>query len=97
MWDMLKNTTTYDKYFFSHYKVYYTVDTMLEYFSDSRIWGIALPIWSDADIRSGIYKLKEAGKKIFVFTAYSEDDILDIIDMGGDGLYIDDIGILNIK
>lgn len=97
MWDMLKNTTTYDKYFFSHYKVYYTVDTMLEYFSDSRIWGVALPTWSDADIRSGIYKLKRAGKKIFIFTAYSEDDILDIIDMGGDGLYIDDIGILNTK
>lgn len=97
MWDMLKNTTTYDKYFFSHYKVYYTVNTMLEYFSDSRIWGIALPTWSDADIRSGIYKLKEAGKKIFVFTAYSEDDILDIIDMDGDGLYIDDIGIFNIE
>ncbi len=90
MWDTLKETTTYDKYLFSHYKVYYTVDTMLEYFLDDRIWGIALPTWSDEDIRSGISKLKQAGKEIFVFTAYTDDDILDIIEMGGDGFYIDD-------
>lgn len=97
MWNVLKETTTYDRYFFSHYKVYYTIDTMLKYFSDSRIWGVALPIWSDSDIRAGIYKLKQAGKKIFVFTATATDDVLDIIDMGGDGFYADDPSVLNIN
>lgn len=95
MWNAIKETTTYDRYFFSHYKVYYTVDTMLKYFSDSRIWGVALPIWSDSDIRAGIYKLKQAGKKIFVFTAVTADDVLDVIDMGGDGLYVDEPSIVN--
>lgn len=94
MWDTLKDTTTYEKYFFSHYKVYYTVDMMINYFKDDRIWGVALPIWSDADIRSEIYKLKQCFKKIFVFTAYTIDDIFDIINMGGDGLYMDDPSIL---
>lgn len=97
MWNVLKETTTYDRYFFSHYKVYYTIDTMLKYFSDSRIWGVALPIWSDSDIRAGISKLKQAGKKIFVFTAITTDDVLDIIDMGGDGFYADDPRVLNIN
>lgn len=96
MWDTLKDTTTYDKYLFSHYKVYYTVDTMLDYFKDDRIWGVALPIWSDSDIRSEIYKLKQSSKKIFVFTAYNIDDVFDIINIGGDGLYMDDPSILKV-
>lgn len=95
MWNTLKECTTYDKYLFSHYKVYYTIDTMIEYFLDTRIWGISLPLWSDSDIRSGIYKLKDIGKKIFVFTAYNYDDVLDIKNMGCDGLYVDNPSVMH--
>ena len=97
MWELLQNTTTFDKYFFSHYKVYYTVDMMLEYFEDERIWGIALPLYTDGDIRSQLYKIQQAGKKIFVFTAYSQTDIQDVIDMGANGVYVDYPNIISNK
>lgn len=97
MWNILKETTTFDKYLFSHYKVYYNVDMIIEYFQDERIWGISIPIWSDSDFRSQVYRLKEMNKKIFVFTAYNNEDVLDIINMGGDGLYVDDPLIVKNK
>lgn len=97
MWNILKETTTFDKYLFSHYKVYYNVNMIIDYFYDERIWGISIPIWSDSDFRSQIYRLKEMNKKIFVFTAYNNEDVLDIINMGGDGLYVDDPLILKNK
>ncbi|MBE6534864.1 MAG: hypothetical protein E7678_07890 [Ruminococcaceae bacterium] len=88
MWDIVKETTTFDRYFFSHYKVYYTVDTMLEYFSDERIWGFALPAYTDGDIRSQLYRVKET-KKIFVFTPTTKEGVLDAAAMGADGVYLD--------
>lgn len=90
MWNILKKTTTFYKYLFSHYKVYYNVDMILDYFIDDRIWGISIPVWSDSDFCSQIYRLKQANKKIFVFTAYNNDDFSSIINMGGDGLYVDE-------
>lgn len=98
MWDILKEGTTFDKYFYSRYKACYAVDVILDYFGDDeRIWGVAMSTYVDSDIRSQIYKLKNAGKKIFVFTAYEADDVYDIIDMGGDGLYVDYPDIIPIK
>ena len=88
MWDIVKETTTFDRYFFSHYKVYYTVDTMLKYFSDERIWGFALSTLTDADIRSQLYRVKET-KKIFVFTPTTTEGVLDAAAMGADGVYLD--------
>jgi hypothetical protein len=92
MWDIVKETTTFDRYLFSHYKVYYTVDTMLEYFSDERIWGFALPMYKDGEIRSQLYKAKEK-KQIFVFTPQNEEDVLDAA-MGADGVYLDFISLI---
>ena len=88
MWDIVKETTTFDRYFFSHYKVYYSVDTMLEHFSDDRIWGFALPSYTDGYIRSQLYRVK-ATKKIFVFTPQNLDEVLDAAEMGADGVYLD--------
>lgn len=88
MWDIVKETTTFDRYFFSHYKVYYTVDTMLEYFSDERIWGFALSTFTDEDIRSQLYRVKKT-KKIFVFTPKDKEGVLDAAAMGADGVYLD--------
>jgi glycerophosphoryl diester phosphodiesterase len=88
MWDIVKQTTTFDRYLFSHYKVYYTVDTLMEYFSDSRIWGIALPTYTDGDIRANLHLLKQT-KKIFVFTPQSPAEVLDASQMGADGVYLD--------
>jgi glycerophosphoryl diester phosphodiesterase len=93
MWDIVKETTTFDRYLFSHYKVYYTVDTMLEYFSDERIWGFALPMYKDGEIRSQLYKAKEK-KQIFVFTPQNEEDVLDAAAMGADGVYLDFISLI---
>lgn len=94
MWEIVKETTTFDRYFFSHYKVYYSVDTMIEHFSDDRIYGIAIPNYSDNYIRSNLYRLKDLGKKIYVFTPLTYDDVLDCIRMGADGIYVNDLNIL---
>lgn len=94
MWDIVKETTTFDRYFFSHYKVYYTVDMMLEYFDDDRIWGFALSTYTDGDIRSQLYRVKET-KKIFVFTPKSNNEILDAASMGADGVYLDFVSLLD--
>ena len=88
MWDIAKETTRFDRYLFSHYKVYYTVDMMLKYFSDERIWGFALPTYTDGDIRSQLYRVKET-KKIFVFTPHNMAEIYDAASMGADGVYLD--------
>ena len=89
MWDIVKETTSFDRYFFSHYKVYYTVDMMLNYFGDEqRIWGFALSTHTDGDIRSQLYRVKET-KKIFVFTPTTKEGVLDAAAMGADGIYLD--------
>ena len=94
MWDIVKETTTFDKYLFSHYKVYYTVSMILEYFSDSRIWGISIPTYADSDFRSQIYKLKET-KLLFVFTPSTVEDVLDAVSMGADGIYLDFVDLID--
>ena len=94
MWDIVKETTTFDKYLFSHYKVYYTVSMILEYFSDSRIWGVSIPIYADSDFRSQIYRLKET-KLLFVFTPLTAEDVLDAATMGADGVYLDSIDLIH--
>ncbi len=94
MWEICKDDTSFDRYLFSHYKVYYTVDTMLEYFSDERIWGFALPTYTDADIRSQLYRVT-AIKKIFFFTPQSEADVDDALSAGADGVYLDYIDLVN--
>ena len=96
MWDALSETTTFDRYLFSHYKVYYSIDSMLEYFSDERIWGIALPMWSDNYIRSNIYRLKEAGKLIMIFTPSTKEEAAEAFSLGADGIYADTPGIIDL-
>ena len=93
MWDIVKEQTSFDRYLFSHYKVYYTVDTMLEYFSDERIWGFALPTYTDRDIRSRISEIKET-KVILVFTPKTKKDVTDALSMGANGVYLDFISLL---
>ena len=94
MWERVKETTSFDRYFFSHYKVYYSIDFIIENFNDNRIYGIAIPNYSDSYIRSNLYRLKELGKKIYVFTPITYDGVIDCINMGADGIYVDDINVL---
>ncbi len=94
MWDIVKETTTFDKYFFSHYKVYYSVNYILKNFDDERIYGIAFSIDSDSYFKSQIHLFKAAGKKIFIFTAVTEDDVAKAIKLGADGIYVDDVSIM---
>ena len=93
MWNVCKDTTTFDRYLFSHYKVYYTADMMLEYFADERIWGFALPTYTDGDIRSQLQRISKT-KKIFFFTPQSEDDIETAKKSYADGVYLDDITLI---
>ncbi len=93
MWDIVKEETSFDRYLFSHYKVYYTVDQMLEYFGDERIWGFALPTYTDNDIRSGLPEVKKT-KKIFVFTPTSTEEVEDAVAMGADGVYLNFISLI---
>lgn len=40
MWDIVKNTTTFDRYFYSQYKSYYSFETIIENFLmiESMVW-----------------------------------------------------------
>ncbi len=90
MWEILKEKTDFSSYFYSQYKVYYTVDTILEYFGDEeRITGICFPDYVDGDIRAGFSRLKEAGKKIYIFTCDSAAEADYIREIGADGAYVD--------
>lgn len=93
MWDIVKEQTSFERYLFSHYKVYYTVNEMMQYFSDQRIWGFAFPTYTDNDIRSMIPKIKET-KLILVFTPTSKEDVVDAKEMGANGVYLDFISLL---
>ncbi len=95
MWECVSKTTTFEQYFFSHYKVYYSVGMILDYFDDERIFGVAIPMWSDEDFLSQIYRLKEAGKKIFVFTPLTTQDVATAISFGADGIYVNTPDILS--
>ncbi len=94
MWEIVKKQTTFDKYLFSHYKVYYTVDTMLENFSDERIWGFALPTYTDNDIRSRLNEVKET-KKIFIFTPLTKEQVTDAKEIGADGVYLNNVSLVD--
>ena len=93
MWDIVKEQTSFDRYLFSHYKVYYTVDKMLEYFSDDRIWGFALPMYTDKDIRFRMAEMKKT-KVILVFTPTSKEEVSDAAEMGADGVYLDFVSLI---
>lgn len=89
MWEAVAETTSFHQYLFSHYKVYYSIEEIIESFQDERIWGIALPIWSDNYIRSNIYRLKEAGKQIMIFTPTTQEEVVEAFLLGADGIYLD--------
>ncbi len=90
MWEDVQLCTTFDRYFFSHYKEYYSVDTILEQFSSEKIWGIAVPVWSDSYICSELYKIPAAGKKLFVFTVTNEEELAFAQKVGAYGIYLDE-------
>ncbi|MGM9632354.1 MAG: glycerophosphodiester phosphodiesterase family protein [Eubacteriales bacterium] len=93
MWEDVQTCTTFDYYFFSHYKEYYSVDTILEHFSSPKILGVAIPTWTDNYIKSNLYKIKDAGKKLFVFTVMNDEHLAFAEEIGADGIYIDGIDI----
>ena len=97
MWEILKDNTTFDKYVFSHYKVNYGADTILEHFSDRRICGIALPLDSSPDLTEQLWRLQEAGKEIWVFTCLDEQDLSLALSIGADHVYVDSPEILPHK
>ncbi len=94
MWETAKQTTSFNQYLFSHYKIYYSVEQILEYFNDELIWGISLPNNCDSYFRSQLYRFKEANKKLFMFTPTTTDEVLDCFNLGADGVYIDNPAIL---
>lgn len=90
MWNILKETTTFDRYFFSHYKVYYSVDYILENFSDERIYGIALSNTCDNYYRNNLQRFQNEGNKyIFMFTPTTYTELCDAMSLNVNGVYID--------
>ncbi len=89
MWNEAQLCTTFDNYLFSHYKEYYSIETMIEHFSSDKILGMAIPVWSDSYISSNIYRVKEIGKKLFIFTVKTEEDLNFARTLGADGIYVD--------
>ena len=70
MWEIVKKTTGFSKNIYSQYKKYYTVDQMLKYFADDRIYGIAVSTYIDSDIKSNLHKVKLCGKKMYFNTLF---------------------------
>ncbi len=91
MWEEAQKCTTFDGYFFSHYKVYYSIDKMLEDFDSPKIIGVAIPAWSDDYIKSNIYRVKEAGKMLLVFTVTNEEEMTFAREVGADGIYVNGV------
>lgn len=94
MWDILKETTSFDHYLFSHYKVYYSVDYILEQFDDDRIWGVAMDVNSDSYFLRDLYRLTDAGLNIYFFTATTKEEVQWAIAKGAAGVYIDEPWVL---
>jgi glycerophosphoryl diester phosphodiesterase len=95
MWELIKDSTSFDKYIFSHYKVYYTVDQIIEYFGNNKLfWAVAIPTYCDSDFASQIEELKEIGKKILVFTPTTEPELEKAFNLGADMVYLDDPQLL---
>ncbi len=88
MWELVRESTSFNSYFFSHYKEYYSVDTMLEHFSAPEFIGVAVPAWTDNYIKRNLYKVKQAGKMLFVFTVTNESEMAFAKEIGADGIYI---------
>ena len=97
MWEILKENTTFDRYVFSHYKVNYSIDTILEHFSDARICGIALPLDAYPELTEQLWQLQEVGKEIWVFTCHDEQDVALAVSIGADHVYVDTPEILPRK
>jgi glycerophosphoryl diester phosphodiesterase len=96
MWQILKDTTSFDRYFFSHYKEYYSVDFILESFADERICGIALSNVCDDYYREELHRFECEGKKmIFMFTPTTYEELCDAISLGAKGVYIDDYSVFD--
>lgn len=98
MWEMVKEKTSFDKYIFSHYKVYYTSQQIIEYFSDQKFWAVAISINADAYFVKGIPEIKATGKKLLVFspTTKTEADF-SLEQLSADMLYLDNPNILTDK
>ena len=89
MWEILKETTSFNSYIFSHYKVYYSVDYVMENFSDSRIIAIAMSVNCDSYYRKNLVKFKQEGWKIFMWDIHSSEDINRAQKLGANGVYVD--------
>ena len=89
MWEILREHTSFERYVFSHYKVNYSMDTILEHFSDERICGIALPLDSSPELIGQLYRMQQLGKQIWVFTCYDAQDVALAVTIGADHVYVD--------
>ncbi len=89
MWIDAEASTSFDCYIFSHYKEYYSVDTILEHFSSPKILYVAVPTWTDSYIQANLYKVQDAGKHLLVFTVTNQDERAFAQDIGASGIYVD--------
>ena len=93
MWNILKDTTSFNEYFYSQYKHYYTVIDIIHYFSDERISSYCFD--KTANFTKEDYDvLKRNNKKINFFTINTKEDEEQARYLGVDGYYIDFLDIL---
>ncbi len=62
----------------------------MEHFSSLKIIGIAVPTWTDNAVKSNLYKVKDVGKKLFVFTVTNDEELAFAEEIGADGICIDE-------
>lgn len=95
MWDEIKEKTSFNKHLFSRYKVYYSIDTIIENFSTEKFIGIALPYdYLDGYYKRNIAYLQENGYRIFMFGINDANDVIGAMAIGADTVYVDNTNVI---
>lgn len=95
MWDAIKNETSFNKYLFSHYKVYYSIDKIVENFPTDQFVGIAIPYsYLDDYYKRNIAYLQSIGYDIYMFGINSAEDVNGARKIGADTVYVDNINMM---
>lgn len=95
MWDILKEETTFDRYFFSHYKKWYSNPQIKDKFlGEEKIAAVCMGS-SGEDYTLGYSKeILKQGKDVFIFFA-SDGEVLDFLSRYTvTGVYVDDPSVL---
>lgn len=88
MWDIMNAEFNFNEYIFTNYKANYTINEILEYFSDHRITTITTPISSVIKKNLWVWKLRST-KNVYMHTVNTPFELLLGKLFGCNGFYVD--------